>query len=204
MSEDIYVYKVVADNGGAPCIWHGLLSLALCKPKIRKSADRGSLVFGFGGKDYKERLIYIAEVTKKPKVGEYYRSAIFANRPDCIYKDVSGVARRNKNVQFHKHSDERRKDVGLKFQNAHVLLSRDFRYFGKRGTDAYKQRFPAIRNLVESLTQGHRRNHSSRLRSQLLDLKKTVWQKYRKMQLGTPTDADTRRRCNEDTSSVRC
>jgi hypothetical protein len=49
---DIYVYKMVVDNGGAPCVTRKLLSLAICKPKIRKSAERGSLIFGFGGKQY--------------------------------------------------------------------------------------------------------------------------------------------------------
>ncbi len=46
---DIYVYKMTADNGGAPCVHRRLLSLAICKPKIRKAANRGDLIFGFGG-----------------------------------------------------------------------------------------------------------------------------------------------------------
>ena len=62
---DIYVYKIVADNGGAPCVRNNLLSLAICKPKIRRTAGKGSFIFGFGGKEYKERLIYIARVTAK-------------------------------------------------------------------------------------------------------------------------------------------
>jgi len=204
VSADIYVYKMTADNGGAPCVWRGLLSLALCKPKIRKSAEVGSVICGFGGVDHRERLIYIAKVTHKPAVGAYYRSAKFANRPDCIYEDVSGRARRKSKAHYHTQTDERRKDVGIRFENAYILLSKDFRYFGKMGTEAYKQKFPAIRDLVESLTQGHRRNHSSQLRSELLNLKRRVWTKYRRMKLGTPTDADTRRRCNEDTPSVFC
>ncbi len=47
---DIYVYKMIADTGGAPCVTSDLLSLALCKPKIRQSAGVGALIFGFGGK----------------------------------------------------------------------------------------------------------------------------------------------------------
>jgi hypothetical protein len=31
-------YKLTADNGGAPCVRYGLLSLAICKPMIRKTA----------------------------------------------------------------------------------------------------------------------------------------------------------------------
>jgi Nucleotide modification associated domain 2 len=44
---DIYFYKLTADNGGAPCVRHGLLSLAICKPMIRKTAEEGDLTFGF-------------------------------------------------------------------------------------------------------------------------------------------------------------
>jgi|SRR2546427_598584 len=203
-SPDIYAYKMVADNGGAPCVWRGLLSLALCKSKIRKTAEKGSLVFGFGGKDLREPLIYIAEVTEKPKVSVYYRSAKFAKRPDCIYEDIAGRSRRKSTARYHTQTDERRKDVGIRFENAYVLLSRNFRYFGKRGTNDYKEKFPAIKNLVEGLMQGHRRNHSSRLRSQLLDLKKQVWKQDRKMKIGTPTHADNKRLCNENTPSVIC
>ena len=82
---DIYVYKVVVDNGGAPCVAAGLLSLAICKPKIRKTCTKGSLVFGFGGKQYDERLIYIARVTAKLESDAYYREREYARRPDCIY-----------------------------------------------------------------------------------------------------------------------
>ena len=83
---NIYVYKIVADIGGAPCVKNNLLSLAICKPKIRKTAAKGSIVFGFGGKDYEERLIYIAKVTAKLQGDAYYRQRKYARRPDCIYR----------------------------------------------------------------------------------------------------------------------
>jgi hypothetical protein len=204
MNPDLYVYKIVVDNGGAPCVRHRLLSLALCKPKIRRRAKKGSLIFGFGPKDRGEPLIYIAEVTEKPKVGAYYRSARFARRPDCIYREVSGRAQRKSNALYHRQSDERKKDVGMKFENAYVLLSRNFRYFGDKGENDYKLEFPAIKALIEGLMRGHRVNHRVGLRSELLALKKRVWQNYRKMKIGGPTDADINRRCNEDTPSIRC
>src|SRR5688500_181495 len=82
----IYVYKVVVDNGGAPCVSAGVLSLAICKPKIRKTARKGSLIFGFGGKEYQERLIYVARVTEKLEGEDYYRNRKYARRPDSIYR----------------------------------------------------------------------------------------------------------------------
>ena len=70
---------LLQQRSGAPCVWRGLLSLALCKPKIRKSAGKGALVFGFGGKSYGERLLYVAQITSKPETGEYYQKREFAD-----------------------------------------------------------------------------------------------------------------------------
>ena len=46
-SGKVYVYKLTVDNGGAPCVVSGRLSLAICKPIIRKVALEGSWIFGF-------------------------------------------------------------------------------------------------------------------------------------------------------------
>src|SRR5262249_20436146 len=135
LESDIFIYKMVADNGGAPSVSKNLLSLAICKPKIRKSAKKGSLIFGFGGKRYQERLIYIARVTDKEEGQAYYQRRKYAGRPDCIYRVMDGRAVRRKSARYHVQSDERRKDVGFDFENAFVLLSKDFRYLGKRGTN---------------------------------------------------------------------
>ena len=91
---DIFIYKMVADSGGAPCVFGNLLSLAICKPKIRKTAEKGSLIFGFGGKRYNEKLIYIARVTGKLEGRAYYRLKKYAGRPDCIYRVVGDSAER--------------------------------------------------------------------------------------------------------------
>ncbi|HPY31129.1 MAG TPA: hypothetical protein PLT00_12660 [Verrucomicrobiota bacterium] len=45
----IFVYKMTADNGGAPCLMNDLLSLAICKPKIRHKAKVGDWIIGLGG-----------------------------------------------------------------------------------------------------------------------------------------------------------
>lgn len=193
----IYVYKLVADNGGAPCVWQGLLSLALCKPQIRKMATEKDVVFGFGGKEYEEKLIYIAVITRKPNVGEYYRQVEFSARPDCIYYvSPEGTPQWKSVAKYHKDTDERKRDVGMKFENAYVLLSEDFRYFGAEGTDRYKRDFPAVRNRIEGLKQGHRVNHSEQLRTELMALKDQMWLQHREMILGPPNDRDCGRVCN--------
>jgi hypothetical protein len=73
----IYYYKLTADNGGAPCIDGNWLSLAICKPRIRSTAEKGSLVFGFAANSLHtdNRLIYIACVTEeKLREGAYYKN----------------------------------------------------------------------------------------------------------------------------------
>jgi hypothetical protein len=199
---DIYVYKMVADNGGAPCVTGKLLSLAICKPKIRKTAGKESLVFGFGGKEYQERLIYIARVTGKLEGQDYYQQPEYARRPDCIYRAEEGRAVRKTSAKYHVNSDEREKDVGFHFENAFVLLSDDFRYLGKKGTDDYKQKYPKLRKLIENLKQGNRRYYSSDLRAELLALKTEIWRNY--MEVGIPTDNDYTRLCNDESPSASC
>jgi hypothetical protein len=92
---------------------------------------------------------------------------------------------RKHSARYHNETDERRRDVGMHFQKAKVVLSDNFRYFGKSGKNDYKQKYPKIRRLIEALKQGHRVNH-------------------RGMKIGPPTDSDRSKLCNSDTPSVRC
>jgi hypothetical protein len=199
---NIYIYKVVADSGGAPCVSGNLLSLAICKPKIRKTAEKGSLIFGFGGKEYDERLIYIARVTAKVEGDTYFRQRKYARRPDCIYRVENDHPVRKVSARYHSDSDQSEKDVGYNFENAFVLLSDDFRYLGQEGTDDFKRKYPKLRKRIESLKQGHRRFHSAELRDELLALKAEIWRKYRKMKVGNPSDTDRSRLCNRECPSA--
>ncbi len=92
----------------------------------------------------------------------------------------------------------------MRFENAFVLLSNDFRYFGANGTADYKQAYPALKGLIERLKQGHRRNHSVQVRADLLDLRTRLWKRHRKRVLGRPTEADSSAACNVDMGSITC
>ena len=205
----IYVYKMCVDNGGAPCVWRGRLSLAICKGVIRRKAGVGSIIFGFAAKELSrdERLLYIAVVTEKPPIGDYYRNSRYAKRPDCIYKlgEDKKTAERRKTAKYHTESDERKRDVGMEFEGANVLLSDNFRYFGENGNADYKEKYPKIEVVVESLKQGHRVNHCENLRDELLHLKQEIWQKYpKRKKLGNPTTSDRRGICNHPNPSISC
>ena len=51
MPPNIYVYKCVVDDGTAPCTDGSLLSMTVCKPKVRTSAKVGDI----GKVEYRRR-----------------------------------------------------------------------------------------------------------------------------------------------------
>jgi len=50
----IYLYKLTTDNGGAPAVYRGRLSLAICKPRIRGKAEIGDWLVGVAGKGLRQ------------------------------------------------------------------------------------------------------------------------------------------------------
>jgi hypothetical protein len=199
----IYFYKMTTDNGGAPCVHKSVLSLSICKPKIRRTAKVGDLVFGFGGKELEERLIYAAFVTKKLEGGAYYKERRYCKRPDCIYRSVRGRAKIKTNAQFHSEGEQLNKDVGKLFKKADVLLSKDFRYLGAKGTTKYQKRYKNLTVALDILGQGHRVNHRNKVRKELCQLAKALW-KEKPQRRVKPSDSELSQPCNRGTRPVRC
>jgi hypothetical protein len=180
-----YLYKMTVDDGGAPCVQDGLLTLAICKPTIRRVAPEGSVVIAFAGNGmesdgYKDNcVVYAAVVSRRVPNREYYSERRYTHRRDCIYKrSGDGFARKAK-AKFHHGPGDLEHDLGAApdYPNA-VLLSdgsKDFRYFGTKCPVEYKKKFPLIKKLVERLTEGHRVNHDPELYKELLRLKKELW-----------------------------
>ena len=201
---DIYVYKMTCDNGGAPCVESGVLSLAICKPMIRRRAQKGDLVFGFGSKELGERLIYVAVVTEKPDRGSYYVDPKFSGRGDRIYfQDSDGNAQRRADAKYHRDNDQRPRDVGVRFERAHVLLSKDFRYFGANGTTDYRSEYRRVADLVRQMGRGHRVNFHPAVHTELLKLKDTLWRTFSTRNSGGATESDRSRLCNTSPSCAK-
>jgi hypothetical protein len=76
-----------------------------------------------------------------------------------------------------------------------VLLSGDFRYFGKAGTDEYKSRFPRVGRAVERLGRGARVRHNEELRRELMEMAEWLWRTTKRKVIGQPTSAPTRQIC---------
>lgn len=173
---NVYIYKLTSDDGGAPCVCNGTLSLAICKPAVRSSAAKGSIILGFAANSlYSDNtLVYAAKVTLRLEDGKYFTVPEFRGRPDRIYKRVNGRFEWRPDAMFHSPSDVRH-DLGLHpaYKRANVLISegsKNFRYFGGECGFNYKARFPVLKRLIENLTQGHRVNLSNELRLEVEEL----------------------------------
>jgi hypothetical protein len=151
----LFSYKMTHDTGFAPNPFHGILSLANCKPQIRLKKDIGAFIAGFtskrlnGDKVGEERLVYLMKVTEKVPYREYFNDKRFKSKipgtenlisiaGDNIYKpdpkSDSGFIQLPNPYHGKKQIDH---DLNGKY----VLLSNEFFYFGSGAIPVYKSKF---------------------------------------------------------------
>ena len=176
--ERIYLYKIVSDDGYAPCVQDGVLSLAICKPKIRSAAKRGDWIVAVAanGLAADNHVVYAAHVTEKLDAGAYYGDPTYASRRDRIYRWAGSELRQVPNAPVHSNEREIAKDIGQapEHRRAAVLISRNFRYFGARAAIAPDLRSP-LGQMIRRLGQGHRVNHSTPVERDLNELLNKAW-----------------------------
>ena len=148
--EILYCYKMTHDTGFAPNVDYGVLTLATCKPRIRKCTREGYWISGWTsnkvqGKQEKyyftdkdQRLIYIAKVSKVIGIAEYW-SQYPEKRPkrlkdntydkgDNIYEPDSKYPEGFKQLENgggHNSNNIKRDLSGL-----NVLICEEYYYFG--------------------------------------------------------------------------
>lgn len=168
-----YLYKLTSDRGGAPCAppprpgADPLLSLAICKPAVRRTAQPGDRILGLTSRVLEQRdgypplsVIYAAVVTDILDATAYYAPrSPYRNRPDCIYRydAATGTLEHTGKTGLHADPRHRRRDLGREglYENARILLSRDFTYCGSSAF-VLDHRFSRLRELASALGQGHR------------------------------------------------
>lgn len=147
MSSRLYIYVVDRDLGFAPNPFHGLCSLATCKPDIRNTAKVDDWVLGVGGGRLKAtgRCIYMMKVTRKVTFNEYWNSPEFNDKKpirngskkmllgDNIY---SWMEESKSWHQAHSHhslpnGDINEYNLNRDTKSNKVLLSDHFYYFGQ-------------------------------------------------------------------------
>ncbi|WP_297103018.1 Nmad2 family putative nucleotide modification protein [Tessaracoccus sp.] len=157
----VFSYVVVHDTGFSPNPFHGLLTLACCKPRIRRTADVGDIVVGLSRRS--ERVVYAVQVAEVIGFEEYWANpdyllrrpimsspAIIERTGDNIYEPMPTGFRQLHS--FHSHPDGS-ENVSLKHTDLggnHVLVGEQFTYWGKSG--------PLLPDELEFLAvrRGHR------------------------------------------------
>lgn len=168
-----YVYKLTSDRGGAPCAppprpgHDPLLTLSICKPAIRRTAQPGDRIVGIAGHILNKldgypvnAVIYAAVVAEAHDARDYYAPrSPFRSRPDCIYTFLREFGTIQHRGASPLHADERYRDRDLGrypfYPNGRTLLSTNFRYFGREAV-ALPARLTGLQQVADSLGQGHR------------------------------------------------
>ncbi|MEO1903844.1 MAG: hypothetical protein ABGX87_19010 [Alcanivorax sp.] len=73
--QNLYIYSITRDLGFAPNPFHGVCTLATCKPKIRAGANVGDWVIGLAGhtiKGHYKKCIFIMQVSERMSFTEYW------------------------------------------------------------------------------------------------------------------------------------
>ncbi len=148
----LFCYKMTHDTGFAPNPFHGMLTLATCKPDIRKSKKIGDWIVGFTSKKVNERrveekrLIYLMQVTDKITFAEYWDDLKYKCKKanmnsgeyiekvgDNIYMPLVICPDINDpdnfvqvGTKYHKKEGDAKKDL----KGEYVLISKNFYYFG--------------------------------------------------------------------------
>ncbi|AFM31278.1 MULTISPECIES: hypothetical protein [Stutzerimonas stutzeri group] len=82
----LFSYKMTHDTGFAPNPFGHTLTLATCKPQIRRLKKQGDWIAGFtskaltGDRVGEERLIYLMQVGKKLHLRDYYSDPLYQDK----------------------------------------------------------------------------------------------------------------------------
>lgn len=145
----LYTYPISRDFGFAPNPFHGVCTLATCKPRIRKKAKVGDWVIGIAGselKPIKRKCIFIMKVTDVVTFQEYWEDPRYVLKRPCrngsqvkllgdniYHRDVDGdwiqEDSHHSNVDGSFNEINVNRDTG---STENVLISDFFFYFGEK------------------------------------------------------------------------
>lgn len=144
----LFSYVVARDYGFAPNPFHGLCTLATCKPGIRRHAMPGDWIVGTGSKRRNRRgfLVFVMQVSETVTFNEYWRGPSFRHkRPqlggsrkqafgDNIYmRDEEGRWLQENSHHSYADGTPNPHNVAHDTQVDRVLLSRTYAYWGGTG-----------------------------------------------------------------------
>jgi hypothetical protein len=141
---DVYFYVVDRDFGFAPNPFHGVCTLATCKPVLRRVAKPDDWILGMGGSRLKAvgKCIFAMKVSKKITFNEYWNDPNYRDKKPVRNGSLKMVVGDNiywKQDEFWNQSDSHHSNPdgspnphNLKndTQTDAVLISHHFYYFG--------------------------------------------------------------------------
>ena len=153
MRNYLYCYKMTWDTESAPNPHHGVLTLAICKPTIRRCSQVGDWISGWTakvvhGKDERRysfehpKLIYLARVQKKLTFADYwaqypskYPHEIKSNMSlydsgDNIYKPLVTNPNDYNDYEQVKNNNHTKEDIVHDLSGKFVLICDEFYYYG--------------------------------------------------------------------------
>jgi len=147
----MYSYVVRYDDGAAPNPFWGYCTLAICKPRIRRSAQVGDWIIGTGSRENVGygRLIYAMRVTEVMRLEEYGHDERFEKKipvgqsglrslgDNIYYVDKDGLVKQ-RFPSVHSYPDrENMTSKGHDLSGRNVLISKlgDFSYFGRNAPE---------------------------------------------------------------------
>jgi hypothetical protein len=155
----IWRYVVAVDAGIAPCPYHRMLTLCICKPRIRKNARAGDLVIGFAPKRYGHHLVvWAGRVDEKVPMGEYWRG--HSKRPDAIYQ-LQGHDPDGREILWH-DGGELHQDVDAIARDKrgkNTLIFRPYWYWGRNAQHIPSNLQDLVYHYVGQTTKGVEPRH---------------------------------------------
>ena len=134
---------ITVDAGFAPNPYHDFCTLAVCKPKIRKTASLGDWVIGTGSKmrGLHNRLIYAMRLTEEMTFNAYWMDPRFRRKKPDIHGNRVQVC--GDNIYFRKKDGNWHQECSFhdRYQicrdtgTDRVLVSDDYIYWGGDGPE---------------------------------------------------------------------
>lgn len=154
----VYIYVVARDFGFAPNPFHGVCTLATCKPVVRRMAKEGDWVMGMGGTKLGavSRCIFAMQVIEALPFDDYWVDPRFKDkRPvrngsrtmmlgDNIYHQRDGSWRQADSHHSRPDGSPDIHNIKTDTGTDRVLISDHFFYFGKAAPEVPKEILEAI------------------------------------------------------------
>ena len=145
----LYSYVVARDYGFAPNPFHGVCTLATCKPVIRRCANVGDWIVGTGSASNRlsGHLVFVMQVSEKITYNEYWSDPRFKNKRSDLHGSLKQAFGDNiyhrdqaSNVwcqepSHHSHEDgtSNLSNIANDTQTEFILVGEKFAYWGGSG-----------------------------------------------------------------------